>query len=181
MQKVLLILGELSDDDIDWIIATGHRKEIGQGQILIHEGQPVDALYLVLEGRLGVSVAALGGEQIACLISGDMVGEMSFVDARPPSATVTTLEPCLVLAIARDRLAERLDLDVGFASRFYRALAMLLSNRLRVTVQHLGSDRDEAVHVSSENLSDNDSENIALARVRFDWMLRRLRSGAIDG
>jgi CRP/FNR family transcriptional regulator, cyclic AMP receptor protein len=179
MKKVLFILGELSDDDIDWLIKTGSRQEVPAGTVLIHEGQAVDTLYILLDGALVVSISALEGKQIARLSSGDVVGEMSFVDARPPSATVQTLEQSLVLAIPRPALAEKLQQDVGFASRFYRALAILLSSRLRGTVRQLGDSPQKPTDEPDQGLDMSASENVAIAEVRFDWLLRRLKSGEI--
>jgi hypothetical protein len=78
-------------------------------------------------------------------------------------------------------LEERLKLDIGFASRFYRALAVLLSNRLRGTVQTMSQQNDIAAkdETSEANLSKDMSESVALAKVRFDWLLRRLKTGKI--
>lgn len=166
MKQVLFILGELSDVDIDWLIQTGDRQEMEPGTILIHEGKPVDALYILLDGALVVTISALEGRQIARLSSGDLVGEMSFVESRPPSATVQTLERSIVLAIERARLSEKLQADVGFAARFYRALAILLSSRLRGTVQQLGS---------SPNRTSVETETAAIAQQRFDNLLERLK------
>ncbi|HBL14025.1 MAG TPA: cyclic nucleotide-binding protein, partial [Cyanobacteria bacterium UBA11162] len=86
MKKVFFLLGELDDDDIDWMIAVGRREEVVAGTVLIEEGRPIDTLHILLEGTLAVSVAALEGKTIARLTSGAVVGEMSFADARPPSA-----------------------------------------------------------------------------------------------
>lgn len=180
MKKVLFILGELSDDDIDWLVGTGSREEISAGTVLIREGQAVNALYVLLDGTLGVSTAALGGKEIAKLSSGDVVGEMSFIDDNPPSATVQALDEALVLSIPRAELAQKLYQDVGFGSRFYRALAILLSNRLRGTVQQLGYNRDKSQDEGAANgLEAKVSDNVAIAEARFDWLLRRLRSGEI--
>ena len=184
MQQVLYILGELIDDDVDWILKVGQRQELPAGEILIQEGIPAAALFLVLEGSLGVSVAGVKHE-VARLVTGDIVGEMSFIDSRPPSATVKTLEPCLLLTLAHEKLAERLKLDTGFASRFYRALAVLLSNRLRGTVRVMGrranqpDDIEFHDQMEEKDLSQDMSDNVAIAKVRFDWLLRRLKTGQI--
>jgi len=177
MKKVLFILGELDDDDIDWIIETGSREEIAAGTVLIHEGQPINTLYILLEGTLGVSTLAMEGREIASLTSGEVVGEMSFIDTRLPSATVTAKERTLVLSVPRDQLATKLRQDVGFASRFYRALAVFLSNRLRLTVRQLGDSGsnnadDELPH---DELGRDAKDNVALAKTRLDWLLRRLK------
>ncbi|PSB29327.1 cyclic nucleotide-binding domain-containing protein [Stenomitos frigidus] len=178
MKKVLFILGELDDDDIDWVIETAVRQDVVAGTVLIYEGQPIDTLYILLEGTLSVSVAAMGDREIAQLSSGDVVGEMSFIDTRPPSATVTATQPSLVLSLPREQLATKLRQDVGFASRFYRALAIFLSNRLRVTVNQLGygsNNQSETTDLSRDDLTRDAKDNVALAETRLDWLLRRLK------
>lgn len=179
MQKVLFILGELDDDDIDWIIHTATQEQIAADTVLIREGDLIDALYIVLEGKLIVFIEAMGGKEIATLSSGEVVGEMSFVDSRPPSATVRALEDSIVLSIPRQHLADKLYLDVGFASRFYRALAVFLSDRLRGTVSRLGYGRESFVDEANgkQGLNPDVLDNLELAGTRFDWMLRRLRNG----
>lgn len=177
MKKILFILGELDDDDIDWILETGNREEILAGTILIEEGKPIDAVYILLEGELTVSTAALEGKEIARLYSGEVVGEMSFVDTRPPSATVKAKTDVLVLSILRPQLTTKLRQDIGFASRFYRALAVLLSNRLRVTVNQLGHAELQGPELSKDELAQEAQDNVALAETRLDWLLRRLKDG----
>lgn len=169
MQKVLFILRELDDGDVDWLIKIGQREEVPPGTILIHEGHPVDTLYILLAGALVVSISALEGRQIARLATGEVVGEMSFIDSHPPSATVQTLEESVVLAISRSHLANKLSQDVGFAARFYRALAILLSHRLRGTVKQLGENR-EADGVSP-NRGDRTDE--AIAQARFERLIEQ--------
>lgn len=178
MKKVFFLLGELDDDDIDWMISTGCRQEIVAGTVLIQEGEPIDTLHILLEGTLAVSVAALEGKTIARLTSGAVVGEMSFADARPPSATVQAVENSLVLSIPRHQLVEKLKKDEGFASRFYRAIAIFLSTRLRGTVRYLGYAKGQLLNEDSgtEDLSPETLDNMPLAKARFDWLLRRLRS-----
>ena len=177
MEKIFFILGELSDDDIDWMLQKGERQEIPPNTVLIEEGKPVDSIYLILDGTLSVSIAPLEGKQIAIISSGEMVGEMSFIDYRPPSATVKTIEKSLVLSIPRQELAKTLHIDTGFASRFYRALAILLSTRLRGTISQLGYGQNPSQDgdIQMDQLNPNILDNIAIARNRFDWILRRLR------
>ena len=121
MRKALVILGTLDDSDVEWMIATGKRERIAAGSMLIQEGRSSDHLYVVVGGAFAVRSGALQGKEIAELRIGEMVGEMSFVDARPPSASVVALEDSLVLSIPVAALRDRLN-DPPFAARFYRAL-----------------------------------------------------------
>jgi bacteriocin-type transport-associated protein len=176
MKKVLYLLAELDDDDLDWLLATSDRRQVAAGTVLIYEGRTIDTLYFLLNGELSVSTAATGNREIASLSSGEIVGEMSFVDTRPPSATVTAKNRSLLLAISRSALAQKLQQDVGFASRFYRALAVFLSNRLRITLNQLGNGSPSQMFAElSEDELIKDTEHLSLAQTRLDWLLRRLQ------
>lgn len=175
MRKVLYILGQLSDEDVDWLGAAGQRRTLTTGDVLIRQGQPIDAMYILLDGRMAVSVAGIG--EVAQISSGEIIGEMSLVDARPPSASVTALTPATVLTIARAPLERHLAENVAFSARFYRAIATFLSDRLRSTVARLGYGEsgklDEDVEMDGE-LDDAVLDNIHLAGARFERMLKRL-------
>ncbi|VXD19378.1 conserved hypothetical protein [Planktothrix serta PCC 8927] len=170
MTNALLILGELSDRDIDWMVTEGKRKTIQAGAILIEEDQPLDALYIVLSGTLSVSVATLGNQVVGKIGSGEVLGEMSFVDGRLPSATVKAVEDCCVLSISRTILSERLEEDVLFSLRFYRAITKFLSSRLRATVNNFSYEENANL------LSVQNSQNAIETEpdYRLDWIMQRL-------
>ena len=177
MRKVLYLLGSLNDDDAEWLIANGTKQQLAPGTAIIEEGRHPDALYIVLDGSLGADVAALGGQEVERLLAGEIVGEMSFVDARPPSATVRAREPSVVLAIPRRLLTRKLEQDSGFAARFYRAVALFLSDRLRGKVEMLGKERAVALDEgewAEDQLDPSVLDNVYLAGTRFERMLKRL-------
>ena len=176
MKKVLFILGGLDDKDTDWMITAGKRESVPKDAVLIREGQPVSALYIVLQGALGVYVDAAGKEAIAQLGSGEIVGEMSFVEARPSSATVKALENSIVLSISRAQITAKLEREPDFAARFYRALALFLSARLRDMDRQLAQSRGQSVTDQSDadELDLYVLDSVHLAGSRFDHMLDRL-------
>jgi len=169
MRKALYFLGILNDSDIDWLVSAGARREVAAGVNIIEEGLPLDSVFLVITGAFSVRVAALGGKQVARLMAGEVMGEMSFVDSAPPSATVQALETSMVLAVPRRRLNKRLTEEAGFAGRFYRALAMFLADRLRTTtIGGIVTDRQDELAVEA-------MDNIGMAGARFDWIQKRLQ------
>ena len=175
MERILFILGILEDEDVDWLVSAGNRYELAGGEVLIQEGSTIAAIYLILAGQFVVSIERSHDTAIARLSSGEVVGEMSFVDHLPPSATVTAVEPSVVLAIRRDVLEQKLAQDVGFAKRWYQALATLLSIRLRGTVEHLEAEFWEPTTLNQNLFSDDMADNMKLGGIRFDWLMRRLR------
>src|SRR5215204_2941422 len=120
MRKVLFLFGQLNDDDVEWMLTAGSRQFHPAGSALIEQGVPVDAVFILLEGKLAVWLKPRRGSerQIATLNAGEIVGEMSFVDSRPPSATVLGMEDSTVFAISKSVLAAKLAADQGFAARF---------------------------------------------------------------
>ena len=173
MRKALHLMGNLDDVDIEWMADHGVKQFIASGTVLIQEGEAINSLYVVLDGRLSVRTAAMDGGEIATLFSGEIVGEISFVDSHLPSASVIAVQDSQVLCVSRQVLADKLSADQAFAARFYRALAVFLADRLRVTVGRLGygSKQQDA---DPDQLDDSSMEEISLAALRFDDLLRRM-------
>ncbi|MGL4880283.1 MAG: cyclic nucleotide-binding domain-containing protein, partial [Waterburya sp.] len=200
LRDVLFILAELHDSDIDWMMSCGTQQKIAADTVVIREGGVVDALYILLDGKMSLSVsedrrnpltrafAAIEGNKILSraigrISKGEIIGETPFIDNRLPATTVKTIEDSLVLSIPRQELAAKLQQDIGFASRFYRVIATLLSNRLQGMVSSLGYGKrvysrgqslDEMVEYEDE-LDLGVLDRMALAGKRFDWMQERLR------
>jgi CRP/FNR family cyclic AMP-dependent transcriptional regulator len=95
---------------------------------------------------------------------------MSFIDARPPSATVRALTDVVVYTVSKQRLQQGLDENIAFAARFYRAVATFLSDRVRkATAIQEGMDPDAA-----DELDDSVLDNVDRAGARFTDLSRRL-------
>lgn len=143
VRKVLFIFGQLKDTDVDWLARHGRRQSLAAGSVLIDTSSPIDALYIVLEGHLAV-LQRKTNVRIARLAAGELVGEMSFVEARLPSATVIAESDVVVFSIAKAALQAHLDENEGFAARFYKAVAVFLSDRLRKASAGQGETDDDA-------------------------------------
>jgi CRP/FNR family transcriptional regulator, cyclic AMP receptor protein len=180
MRKVLFLFGQLNDDDVEWMLAAGARRFVPAGNTLIEQGIPVDAVFILLEGKLAVWLKSRRGpeREIARLNAGEIVGEMSFVDARPPSATVRAVEDSTVFAISKAVLNAKLQTDQGFAARFYRALAIYLSTTVRERHRALwGAGTGEIVEEEEDEgdeLDPNVLDGVYLAGERFDRMVKRV-------
>src|ERR1700722_18952146 len=107
----MYLMGTLDDSDIDWLAAHGSALRLSPGQTLVYEGQAIDSLFVVLDGHLAVNA---GATHVATLLAGEVVGEISFVDSRPPLATVTALDTARVLAVQCDVLQQKLAADPKF-------------------------------------------------------------------
>jgi CRP-like cAMP-binding protein len=180
MRKVLFIFGQLTDEDVDWIARVGELEKLDAGMTIVHRGRNIENIYIILEGSFSVFHTADLSKSTATVHSGEVVGEMSFIDARPPSATVRSDGSALVLKISKPELQSKLDTDKGFAARFYRSTSILLSDRVRSLNRRLaqaqgGSAAEfEDAHLEDE-LDPNVLEGVSFAGNRFDRMLKHLK------
>ena len=178
MRKILFILGELDDADVDWLMRVGRKEHIAAGSRLIEEGYPVDAFYVVVTGEFQVVVEALQGREIARLKSGEVFGEISFLDSRPPVATVIATRDSIVFTIPQKLLQQKLDEGGKFAAHFYRAIALFLADRMRNTVGLLGYGQEyppDSPMQLVRDLSPQVVEKLPIARRRLELFVRRLR------
>lgn len=169
--KALFILGELNNDDLEWISHRSRKEVFPPGKILIHEGKKIDALYIVLEGVLDVMIESLGNKELALIGQGEIVGEISFIDDRPPLATVKVLEEATLLTIPRFQLTSKLQQDLGFAARFYHGISLFLSYRMRGTVMRLGYGF-ESDELDRDEIDENMRQNLSLAEAKFNWLVQ---------
>ena len=80
-----------------------------RGDILFHEADPADALYVVIRGRLAIAIANPidNRETVVSLMEpGDLFGEMAMLDDGPRSAMARALEPSTVLSIPFDAVLD---------------------------------------------------------------------------
>ncbi len=174
MRKALHILGQLNDLDVDWLANVGTRQDIPPGLVLIASGTFIKHLYIVLDGEL--MVLAHDGREISRVAVGDILGELSFVDGGPASATVKSATDAKILAIDRALVSTRLEKDHAFASRFYRAIATFLASRMRSNQARFGFGQggDNESAMQPDELDEGVLDNLHLAGGRFERILKKL-------
>lgn len=177
VRKAMYFMGVLDDSDIQWLASHATKRFVPAGTTLIREGEPIDSLLIVLDGQLSVTIRS--GLQVAQLGSGEILGEISFLDSRPPLATVTTVVNSWLLRIPRDILRRRLDSEIGFAARFYQATALYLSDRLRVTSSLLGYG-PAAQDSGAIDIDDGRLDQFSMGAIRFDSLLRLMSVPTVD-
>ena len=128
------LLRYTTEEDEAGLLAGAERRHFADGDTILREGERAHTLFILRSGSARVERSH--GEftvEISRLGAGELFGEMSFVEDFAASASVVAEGACDVDAIEEShvhRLAER---DPGFAGRFYRSVAELLSRRLRAT------------------------------------------------
>ena len=176
MKKILLFFSELNNSDLDWFVQKGKKETIQPDRFLIREGLVSEALYIVVSGSFSVVIESQDRKELAKISVGEIVGEVSFIDTRPPLASVRSLEESVVLSLPRAQLSAKLQQDTNFSSRFYRAICLCLSDRLRGTVSRLGYGYDlDELESRLGGFSPSMLNNLELAEAKFNWLLKNVR------
>lgn len=173
MLEAAVFLGVLNEPDIEWLVANSKQDQIRSGSVLIRRREPVEFLYLIVDGAFDISVSLPDERHIARLYAGELVGEMSFVDSHPPSATVTAGMDSSVLAITKAALTEKIENDIGFGARFFKGISVLLAGRLRAAYAV-----DLPIGAEAERKVEMDSLTLRFEEVQRRLGLRRLAQGS---
>ena len=123
--------------------------ELAGGEMLFREGDPSDALYLLISGRLQAVVAGPGGlgQVVGEIGRGESVGEMGLFSGKPRRATVMAL---------RDSVLARIELAAFH--KIIKAVPALALNLSRVIIERL--QRRNTSHKPVRNVT-----NIAVVSV----------------
>ncbi len=135
--EALDFIDRLAPPDINWILASSELVAIPSGESIVREGVASEHIFVVTKGGFDVCVKQRGGTlvKVSAIEPGQLVGEISWLDGAPPSATVTATESSSAFALKTQALDRKLLEDAGFAFRFYRSLSRMLSARLRRATQ----------------------------------------------
>ncbi len=93
----------LSIDALNAVIANAEPRELRRGEILVRQGEELDALYFVVSGRFSVETET---GAIAEIGQGQPIGEVGFFADVPRTATVRAMRDSQILAITRERFKE---------------------------------------------------------------------------
>tara|TARA_B100000700_G_scaffold84430_1_gene95075 strand:+ start:72 stop:518 length:447 start_codon:yes stop_codon:yes gene_type:complete len=98
------------------------------GQFLFREGEPGDAAYIVLKGKVSVFIETeKGSVEIAQLKRGDVVGEISILCDVPRTASVKAVESVQTLKVTKDTFIHLLTEFPEIAIEIMRELASRLN------------------------------------------------------
>lgn len=98
-------LGSAPRAELEWLVAHGHLRDLEAGDILSTKGRQVEALYIVLSGRLALFVdRGAGPDKIVEWREGDVSGLLPYSRLNAPPGDSKALEPSQVLAIPRECL-----------------------------------------------------------------------------
>jgi CRP-like cAMP-binding protein len=128
----------------DWVLiqAKAVRRAFKLGEEIIRQGDWGGSIYIIRRGEASVELAGTGSRAIvATLGPEDICGDMAFLEQGKATATVVAKDQDVeVDEIKAKDLREILEAFPRLASRFYRSVASVLVQRLRVTTAELARE-----------------------------------------
>jgi CRP/FNR family cyclic AMP-dependent transcriptional regulator len=133
MDNILLLVKvfffkELSPEELVKVALIVQNRSYHIGRKVFEAASASDSFYVIKSGSVMVKQ---GPMVLATPGVGDPVGEMSFMDREPRSATVVAIEDTELLRISFDDLEQLLLSEPAMAAKIYKAIALVLSHRLR--------------------------------------------------
>ena len=133
------ILADLNDAQLSHLSDFMELQRIPQWATVVRQGDPGDAMYLILEGELRARVMVGDRETIlSTLGAGDFFGDIALFDQGPRSADVIANADSVLLrisAVSFERLAKEAP---ALATPFLRATSRTLASRIRANNKKLG-------------------------------------------
>ena len=99
-------LGAAPQTELEWLATHGSIRKLNIDDLLSMKGRPVEALYIVLSGRLALFVdRGAGPNKFVEWRAGEITGMLPYSRMVTPPGDVIALEPAEILAIPRDHFA----------------------------------------------------------------------------
>ena len=132
----------LKQKDIFWAMAKDFVKEImgisvteshKQGELLFREGDPANTFYVLLKGRVKLSLGETG--QIVYIVSnaGEAFGWSSLIGREVFSASAECMAPTKLLKFDKQKLQKILEKDPANSHILYKRLAEILGIRFHIS------------------------------------------------
>jgi CRP/FNR family transcriptional regulator, cyclic AMP receptor protein len=127
----LLFMPDATAADWATIFSFAEVREVSSGLALVQAGEDDRALYLLIDGTLGVRMPR---EESAfkTIDAPSVVGELAFFDGSPRSATLDALTDVQVVRIDMDCFQRLSEAEPELASLMLMDLARILALRLRM-------------------------------------------------
>ncbi len=126
------IFAEMSEEQLAALINFVEPQTIRQWAVIVKQGDPGDAMFLLLDGEVRVRLMISGKETtLTTLGPGEFFGEISLFDDGPRSADIVANRECLVLKITVDKFHKLASEHPDLATPMLLAIGKTLTARIR--------------------------------------------------
>lgn len=120
------LFADLDDPTIDLLARALKPRRFRRGEVVFHAGDPGDALFVVVDGQVKITLPAADGSEPAILATvgpGGFFGELALLDGAPRSTTVVAIDGLEAGLLQRDVFDRLVDEQPSLRRALMRALA----------------------------------------------------------
>src|SRR3990172_8074586 len=121
--KSLDIFKHATIEELGGVAALTEEVHFEPGETIFREGEPVDAIYLVLKGRVAVEG---NGQVVREVGEKQTLGTVAALDVGPAIHTVKAIDPVSALKLNAQDIQDLLSLDFELVQAVIRALCQLV-------------------------------------------------------
>jgi signal transduction histidine kinase len=127
----LPIFADLPEDQIAWFISQSQELRLEADEFYVHQGDPADAMYVVLEGQLQARAEFAGSLVMLVSKKGDVTGALPFSRMKQYPVTGRALTSSRILRFPASQFTDLVQKMPELASR----LVAVMSDRIRETTR----------------------------------------------
>jgi CRP/FNR family transcriptional regulator, cyclic AMP receptor protein len=142
--KNVVLFKDLSMRELAMVNSMMHERRYIADEVIFDEGEEGQGLFLVLSGRVKISLPAHVDQVLIELGPGAFFGEVALLDSSIRTAQARALEDSQIVALFRTEFYSLLDTHSAIASRISFQLAKVLAARLRQAVLSTARPHHEA-------------------------------------
>ncbi|MGZ4689945.1 MAG: Crp/Fnr family transcriptional regulator [Acidimicrobiia bacterium] len=138
------LLAALPEAERREFLTLAHRRRFAKGEVLFHEGDPGDALHILVKGHVAVRISTPLGDiaMLRILRPGEFFGELSVISPGPRNATAVALDPVETMTVHKTQLDELL------ARR--PTVNLIVTEALATEIRRLAAALAEALYLPSD-------------------------------
>ena len=106
------------------------KENYHEGEVIFREGDSADAFFILIKGRIQLTLGAKSREVYVAYQPGEIIGWSSIIGRDKLSATATSLEPTILQKLERQRFFMVLGDYPAEGAVLFQRVAAMLGNRL---------------------------------------------------
>ncbi|WP_372681257.1 cyclic nucleotide-binding domain-containing protein [Desulfosarcina sp.] len=120
----------MDTDFVKEAMAATTKENLEEGQVVFKEGDPAESFYILVKGRIKLTLGEKSREVYVAYQPGEIIGWSSLIGRETLSATARCLEPTILSKVDRQRFLDILGRYPSEGATLFQRVATMLGNRL---------------------------------------------------
>lgn len=120
----------MDTDFVKEAMAATTKENLEEGQVVFREGDPAESFYILVKGRIKLTLGETSREVYVAYQPGEIIGWSSLIGREALSATAHCLEPTILSKVDKQRFLDILGKYPTEGATLFQRVATMLGDRL---------------------------------------------------